>query len=444
MIEFTIYNADALQQLQLLPDCSVDSLVSDPPAAISFMGKAWDNDKGGRDNWIAWLTSIMAEAFRILKPGGHGFIWALPRRSHWTAFALENAGFEIRDISHHLFSTGFPKNLDIGKAIDREAGAKRNVIRVSANGTGAQPNKLSNHGKGDTGIGYADGAGKTFAITSPATSAAHKWDGFGTALKPAVEHWILIRKPISEKTIAKNILKWGTGGLNIGGCRIETDFTSDDMLRPVNRKGRISETWKNGSGFKNENNQTTGVHPAGRWPAHLTHDGSELIVSEFPREAGASSKIKKPYSGKNNGIYGDYREYGEKPFYDDSGSAARFFYCAKASQRDREEGINHDMRLRCNNHPTVKNTNLMRWLIRLITPPSGVVLDCFMGSGSTGKASVIEGMSFIGIEQLAEYCEIAEARIGFALRHRRRFLRNTVAQKPKPPEMSDDTLELFG
>jgi hypothetical protein len=406
---------DALEVMKTIPGNATDSIVTDPPAGISFMGKEWDDDKGGSDNWIQWLSEVMTEAKRVLKPGGHSLVWALPRTSHWTGFALEKAGFEVRDCVYHVFGSGFPKSLDISKAIDKQAGAERKTIGKSVRGSGAQPNKLNNHGRGDTGIGYADGSGKEFNITAPATPEAKQWEGWGTALKPAVECWWLVRKPLSEKTVAENVLRWGVGGLNINGCRVAGPL-------PHHNYGRTSGK----RSFVGKGNAS--ITPTqGRFPSHLIHDGSDEVLAEFP-----TTTSGKPQGFRNTG--GGYsRGFGRVPVtgFGDTGTAARFFYCAKPSKRERDaglEGMENKTFVRYmsekltkertdtltshkNNHPTVKAQALMRYLIKLITPPKGIILDPFAGSGSTLVAAKSMGHGFIGIEISPEYCTIAKKRL---------------------------------
>ncbi len=346
----TLHCADCLKILRALPDNSVDSLVTDPPAGISFMGKNWDHDKGGRCGWIAWMQEIMADALRVLKPGAHGLVWALPRTSHWTATALENAGFEIRDIVNHIFGTGFPKSLNIGKAIDNHAGIGRTNKWISEN---CRPN--SDRGNGLTHRTY----GRVWPVTSPATPEAKQWDGWGTALKPAHEHWILVRKPLGEKTVAANVLRHGTGGINVDGCRIEA---IGGLTKGGDAVGNSALPMNAAKGIE-EKRQRSEEHSLGRFPANL-------ILSE---EAAA-----------------------------DLGEPAKFFYVTKASKSDKGAE---------NTHPTVKNTKLMEYLITLVTPPGGIVLDPFMGSGSTGVAAKRLGFDFLGIEQSQDYFHIAEQRL---------------------------------
>ncbi len=191
-----IIHGDSAWDLQELDDNTIDALVTDPPAGISFMGEDWDGDKGGRKQWIEWMTGIMSQCHRVMKPGAHGLVWALPRTSHWTATALEDAGFEVRDVVTHLFGSGFPKSLNVSKAIDKAAGAEREVIGSKGY---LVPNIKGNK------YNAAEGDSEVYYITAPATDNAKKWDGWGTALKPASEHWILVRKPCSEKTVAARV-----------------------------------------------------------------------------------------------------------------------------------------------------------------------------------------------------------------------------------------------
>jgi hypothetical protein len=257
---WSLHHGDCLELLRALPDNSVDALVTDPPSGISFMSRSWDKDKGGRDKWIAWLAEIMREALRVLKPGAHGFVWALPRTSHWTAMALEDAGFEVRDSFHHLFSTGFPKSLNASKAIDARLGAERPVVGIAA---GAASNDTQSLG--------------AFAASYPATEPAKTWNGWGTAVKPAHEVWWLIRKPMIG-TLAENLLAHGTGALNIDASRIGFASDGDKAAAAAaaqrlchDEPGRVMVNLGE-TGFKNPR---ASVAPylagldAGRWPANL-------------------------------------------------------------------------------------------------------------------------------------------------------------------------------
>jgi len=380
MIE--LLHGDCLERLRELPDCSVDACVTDPPYGLSFMGKAWDYDVPTVDVW--------AEVLRVLKPGGHLLAFAGTRTQHRMAVQIEDAGFEIRDMIAWVYGSGFPKSLDVSKAIDKAAGAEREVVGSKI----GQPG-YSMADNGRTNAVYADlhDPAAECSITAPATPEAQQWAGWGTALKPALEPITVARKPLGEKTVAANVLAHGTGGLNVDGCRVGTDGgTTRSDQAPYAASG-----WRTGHKIETLN--------AGRWPANLIHDGSDEVVGLFPAQAGAAAPVHRRNSDKFRQSYGAFAgniDEAGSTFHGDTGSAARFFYCAKASKADREQG---------NGHPTVKPTELMRYLCRLVTPPGGVVLDPFMGSGSTGKAALLEGFGFIGIEREAEYLEIARGRI---------------------------------
>jgi site-specific DNA-methyltransferase (adenine-specific) len=329
-----------------MPDCSVDAVVTDPPYGLSFMGKKWDYDVPGVEVW--------AECLRVLKPGGHLLAFAGTRTQHRMAVRIEDAGFEIRDMIAWVYGSGFPKSLDVSKAIDKAAGAEREVLGVDE-AKKARFGKAFDGSVSDTQIWPS--APRNIDITIPATPEAKQWEGWGTALKPALEPITVARKPLIG-TVAENVLQHGTGAINVDGCRVGTD---GGTKHNDGEKGTTKNCYGNGL-FVEFGKPVIGL---GRWPANFIHDGSEEVTDLL-------------------------------------GSAARFFYCAKASKRDRDEG---------NHHPTVKPTDLMRYLCRLVTPPDGLVLDPFMGSGSTGKAAALEGFSFIGIEREAEYVAIAQARI---------------------------------
>ena len=448
MSRFELHLGDCLETLRAMPDNSVDSIVTDPPYGLSFMGKRWDYDVPSVEIW--------AECLRVLKPGGHLLAFAGTRTQHRMAVRIEDAGFEIRDMIAWVYGSGFPKSLDVSKSIDKldaaEAQERRRLeftawVRSQgvtarqideATGTNmgghyttaaSQPAIMTREHleqcrhlfkdvpewvereadqrtvesenfkrrgfyENPTG-GLHGGSGHTVgsftgkqALPYGVTEDAKKWQGWGTALKPALEPITVARKPLVG-TVAANVLQHGTGALNIDGCRVP---------------GEGNKTFNRDAGERPRDQYRTGTTvgaamptDAGRWPANLIHDGSEPA--------------------------------------DLLGEAARFFYCAKASKRDRDEGLEgfetkNNMRvnglrkseeekhatLRANNHPTVKPTDLMRYLCRLVTPPGGVVLDPFMGSGSTGKAAMREGLRFIGCEMSPEYLEIARARIESAMK----------------------------
>jgi len=355
----TLYCADCKDVLPLLKD--IDSCVTDPPYGLSFMGKAWDYDVPDVEIWT--------EIFKTLKTGAHLLSFFGSRTYHRGAIPIEDAGFEIRDQLMWLYGSGFPKSHNIGKAVDKLKGNEREVVESNNRIASSLGNKINMDG----GLAQKD---------YKYTKGKSKYEGWGTALKPAHEPIVMARKPF-KGSVANNVLEHGTGGINIDECRVETNPNIDDMLKKVERKQRVSETWEKGSGFKNEDNSLTGVRTEGRFPANVMHDGSQVVEGIFPE------------------------------------TNSRYFYCPKTSKKDRDEGLDA---LRKNTHPTVKPTELMRYLCRLVTPKGGVVVDPFMGSGSTGKACMVENFSFIGIEKDEAYFEIACARIEAEYKKRKQDL----------------------
>jgi DNA modification methylase len=458
-MKFELHHGDCLDVLKTLADCSVDAIVTDPPYGLGkepdpvkvmaawilqgyfevqgkgFMGKKWD----------AFVPPpiVWKEVFRVLKPGGHLLAFAGTRTQDWMAMSLRFAGFEIRDMIFWCYGQGFPKSLDVSKAIDKAAGAEREVVGRAIRPDGTTRETVG--GRESTPFVASAVDGDAF-ITAPATEAAKQWEGWGTALKPALEPITLARKP-PIGTIAANVLEHGTGGLNIDGCRVEC---RGESLRGGAADGSSANKvhegwdrpWKNdpearlAAKIRSNQNQDK-AEQLGRFPANFIHDGSEQVLALFPE---TTSGMILPHHKQNceSTKYSYEGGYKEKSIvsHGDSGSAARFFYCAKASRDDRDEGCgalplqvhqsgmggampvdddgNDRDRFKAtsrNPHPTVKPTDLMRYLCRLITPPGGIVLDPFTGSGSTGKAAMAEGFRFIGIEREAEYIEIARARI---------------------------------
>jgi DNA modification methylase len=361
------------------------------------MGQTWD----GGD--VAFRPETWAEVLRVLKPGGHLVAFSGTRTFHRLACAIEDAGFEIRDMIAWHYGSGFPKSHDVSKAIDKAAGAEREVVAelpaVKRMIPGADQNK--NGWKKDNGREFVP------TVTAPATEAARQWQGYGTALKPATEPICLARKPLSEKSVAANVLKWGTGALNIDGCRIEHggEAFAVPQSDPAKRQGVVGEAWQ-ATGGKEKNNaaQRASIERTaslGRWPANLCHDGSDEVLAGFPDLGATAGSYTRAARAEGNWLHA--KEVGtEQAGFGDSGSAARFFYCAKAASDERGEG---------NNHPTVKPVALMRWLCRLVTPKGGTVLDPFMGSGSTLIAADAEQFNAIGCELSPEYAAIAERRL---------------------------------
>jgi site-specific DNA-methyltransferase (adenine-specific) len=381
-----LYQGDCLEVMKTLPSNSIDSVVTDPPYELGFMGKSWDN------SGIANNPDMWREVLRVLKPGGHLLSFSGTRTYHRQAVAIEDAGFEIRDMVEWVYGSGFPKSLNIGKAVDKIQGNEREVV-----------------GTKKCGIGTGDSYGKIVGERQPIKTdivvvdkGTSPWEGWGTALKPAHEPICLARKPLAEKTVAQNVLKYGTGGINIDKSRVGMSQDDTDMLE--------AKSSKNPTGKKAENvpfveGIASRPDVAGRFPANLLHDGSDEVVREFPNE---SERFFKS-----------------------------FLYCPKASKSERDRGcegmetkqtmggggMNNTEDDVCgkygsikapgkNSHPTVKPLALMKYLIQMITPEGGVVLDPFAGSGSTLVAAKELGFGFIGIELTPEYIPIIQARLG--------------------------------
>lgn len=396
-----IINGDCREVLKTLKTNSVDSIVTDPPYELGFMGKAWDS------TGVAYQVEVWAECLRVLKAGGHLLAFGGSRTYHRLACAIEDAGFQIRDQIMWVYGSGFPKSLNISKAIDKAAGVEREVL-------GVLPSSRAN--AGTSGFMMTEKL-----ATAPATDEAKQWEGWGTALKPAHEPIVMARKPL-EGTVAQTVLEHGTGGINIDGCRIGSGTGETKTVQYPDIRGN---NYNNAEGTVEYQ-----VISQGRFPANFIHDGSDEVLELFPRAKGGAYPAKRGQAVNSPFASGQETEGGFRAMGDD-GSAARFFYCAKANKKDRNEGLDgfeerrpdersvtgmgtfeeKGVAKQANHHPTVKPTDLMRYLCRLVTPPNGIVLDPFTGSGSTGKAAKLEGFSFIGIEQSAEYVGIATARI---------------------------------
>jgi DNA modification methylase len=486
----SVIQGNCLEVMKTMEENSVDSIVTDPPYELGFMGKSWDN------TGIAYNVEMWKEALRVLKPGGHLLSFGGTRTYHRMACAIEDAGFEVRDMVSWIYGSGFPKSLNIGKAVDKRKGYKefgndfvhklqdfindgrkaKGLTYKDLNGLFGFPEnsgmaghwcgdrtqpiiprlqyweKLKNKlnlsdefdnfiveverevvGKGEAGFLERNSVFKLNKVgygSFDLTKGTSEWEGWGTALKPACEPCVLARKPLSEKTVALNVLKWGTGGINIDGSRI-----------PANRKEERPESWFNsgtsksgevtyGGNLKTLTETTVGerLNDGGRFPANLIHDGSDEVLEVFPNTK--SGKIK-PYTENPQSPSSFNFAGGEKPAFDygDSGSASRFFYCAKTSKSERNKGCeglpdaSYKMHrppdsdpdlvpmINKNNHPTVKPQALMKYLITLITPKGGTVLDPFAGSGSTLVAAKDLGFNYIGIELTPEYIPIIQARL---------------------------------
>lgn len=391
-LDFEIGNArvlcgDALTRLRELPDKSVHSCVTDPPYDLGFMGKAWD--KSG----VAFRPEVWVECLRVLKPGGFLLAFGGTRTYHRMACAIEDAGFEIRDQMQWLYGSGFPKSLDVSKAIDKMAGAKREVVGVERMKRMASP-------KGNPGSGYALKQPQiSHEHTVATTDEAKTWDGWGTALKPAHEPICVARKPFSG-SVAENVLAHGCGALNIDGCRIEGPAGSG-VWGSSNKTVDPDRTFV---GSPDAAEYRTEAHPQGRWPSNVILDEAAGEMLDLQAGISRSVKLNTVQQSREPRSKGAERERIRiDEGYEDFGGASRFFYCAKASQSERGQG---------NDHPTVKPIALMRYLVRLVTPPAGIVLDPFVGSGTTGLAALIEGFGCVLCELLPDHIGIIRARLG--------------------------------
>jgi len=483
-VTWRVLEGDCVDVLRGMEDASVDAIVTDPPYGLGFMGQTWDRPWavtaearvgfegregnltlpshrdnrnancrrcGGRQrganrcrcetplwdrvpaqdmrDFQAWCEVWAREALRVLKPGGHLLAFGGTRTYHRLACALEDAGFEIRDCLAWIYGSGFPKSLDVSKAIDRHFGAEREIV-------GEQPDRWTQKGS----VLFATGQPReTVPITgAPATPEAAQWQGWGTALKPAHEPVVVARKPLAG-SVAENVLEHGTGALNIDACRLEPGEGGS-------RDGEASaDRTYDGIGGDQKFAMKPGVRGGaaeGRWPANVALDPESAAMLD--EQSGTLTSGGGPLNrnaDKFRTTYGEFKG-GDEPadaLYGDTGGASRFFYCAKASTAERNAGLD-DFPLRerpawssgtqnpgsfqegntgptRNIHPTVKPIGLMRWLVRLVTPPGGLVLDPFAGSGTTGIAAVLEGFEFVGVERDPEYARIARARVGWWAQH---------------------------
>tara|TARA_B100001939_G_C16912823_1_gene605440 strand:- start:87 stop:1430 length:1344 start_codon:yes stop_codon:yes gene_type:complete len=423
-----IIHGDCIQKLKELNDNSIDSIVTDPPYGLSFMGKKWDYDVPSQEIW--------EECYRVLKPGGHLLSFAGSRTYHRMAIRIEDAGFEIRDQIMWIYGSGFPKSMNIGLQLDKKLGNERELVERPK--SEQRPNADKNRDKNKDVGGFAMSDNKYKSVGNS------EWEGWGTALKPAHEPIVMARKPLSEKTVVDNVLEWGTGGINIDGSRIGTEQRT--------YKGMSSKKPEGAGTFRDDNWIPKDIENTveGRFPANLIFD------EEAGKILDEQSGISKSTGGRSgnkegvgqNGIYNQYKGEvrDENPGLGDIGGASRFFYCPKTSKTDRNEGLDEFQTKQTlggggiskvekawigtksasgkygslkapskNNHPTVKPTDLMLYLIRMVTPKGGTTLDPFMGSGSTGKAAIRGGFDFVGIEREQEYKNIAEARIQYEI-----------------------------
>ena len=460
-----LHLGDCVDVMRSMPDNSIDAVITDPPYGLAFMGVAWDTFGDGRkggartdatfdkvggnhhptcaadqartrrsenEKFQAAMTPVFEEALRVAKPGAHLLCFGGARTYHRMTCAIEDAGWEVRDCIMWVYGSGFPKSMDVAKAIDKAKGAKRPV--VAHRETDPQKGFSKKKGMGTGAASIGDEVTTSYDITAPATDEAKRWEGWGTCLKPAWEPIIVARKPL-DGTVTHNVLTWGVGALNIDACRVGFDGGT----RAANFHGETGNVYGNGSHPKNDKQ---GIEK-GRFPANLVHDGSQMVLDLFPQSKGQQGDVtgNEPSHPADGVCYGEYNgrhtfakrgdtgsaarffntlrdgeKSAERTYTDRGGtnfaakpgmrreptSADRFFYCAKASKKDRGEG---------NNHPTVKPTALMEWLVKLVTPEGGTVLDPFMGSGTTGVACANLGRYFIGIEREWQYMQIAGPRI---------------------------------
>lgn len=466
-----IYNMDCIDGMKHIADNSIDSIVTDPPYGLGFMGKEWDTydktqfgNKGSEgendlkvkknfnilpryrsDNLFQDFTYAWAkEAYRILKPGGYLLSFGGTRTYHRMASAIEDAGFEIRDMINWTYGSGFPKSLNIGKAIDKLQGNKRKEYNP-----GGRYNYSFQEGNSQFVSETATGSGKRMSILP--TKGTSEFEGWGTALKPAHEPIVVARKPLAEKSVAENVLKYGTGGINIDESRVEYNdgTTAEDIKKKYTGSNEGNDSVTNNFGVK-EIKMTSESTLLGRFPANFIHDGSPEVLQEFEKagNCGAFAPVKSGQKEWGGNIYHKFNTSGDdgKTFYKDGlGTPARFFkscefeledapsfiYQAKASKSERNDGLEefnekniNDGRLtsidnpfqrgdtlRKNIHPTVKPLKLMEYLVKLVTPKGGVCLDPFMGSGTTAVACKKNGFKYLGFEKEAEYIEICEARL---------------------------------
>lgn len=374
--------------LRKLPTNSIDSLITDPPSGIGFMGKKWDTFD--RKEFIKYISEIMTDCYRVMKPGSFGLVWSLPRTSHWTAIALEDAGFELRDCIYHVFGTGFPKSLNINKSLKKREENKE----------------------------------------------AEFFDGWGTGLKPAVECWWLIRKPL-EGNVADNYLKYGTGGINIDSSRIKLlngDTKQATAGKITVKDGKGLGVDQSGSSYEKGTGATFTTE--GRFPSHLVmshhtdckkkkcHPDCPVKIMNGYSGITKSQKSKEDYKGikgTQNIFKGSYG-LNKGQLYDDIGGASRFFYCSKPSSKEKGK---------FNKHPTVKSIELMSYLIKLITPPGGIVLDPFAGSGTTLVSCIHNGFNFIGCEKVKKYHKWIRKRIKLAKEEFLEILKERVEDDKK-------------
>ncbi|WP_366934380.1 DNA-methyltransferase [Corallococcus exiguus] len=408
-----LFQGDAGHVAQVLAPDSIDAIVTDPPAGIGLMDKEWDSDRGGRDLWVSWLAGVMREAFRVLKPGGHALVWALPRTSHWTATALEDAGFEVRDILMHLFGTGLPKSLDVAQAIDKQKDNRAEVLVVTRWIAEMRDKAGLTNAQIDAAFGMNGMAGHwTSQAAQPYVPHEQYWPALLKLLGVAE-----VPEPI--RSIAERIIEQkGKPGPNwfrravtgqhdnaAGGQRWRARNGLNANLAPKERRDepatKAARQWQG-------------------WGTALKPAAEHWILARKPLTNTVAANVLSHGTGALNieacRVSGDGKErWPAHVTFDEEAATrlpdevSRFFYVAKPSRSERHAGAGP------NTHPTVKSIALMRWLCRLVTPPGGVVLDLFAGSGTTGVAALAEGFEFIGIEREPEYLALAKARLEHAM-----------------------------
>ena len=398
-----IFHGDNIQVLRTLPDNSVDSVVTDPPYGISFMCKKWDYDVPSVELW--------KECYRVLKPGGYLLSFGSSRTYHRMAVKVEDAGFEIRDQIMWVYGSGFPKSHNVGLSIDKLLGHPDRGHRI-ATASRTHPD------------GTFEPNGEKLLPYETKSEEAKPFEGFGTALKPAHEPIVMARKPFKE-SVAKNVLKWNTGGINIDDCRVEFEATKNPATNPLYRQENdyiMPKKGEESNGVVSFTSSKNKISSLGRFPANIIFDeesGEILDEQSGITSQGHWSKTKTTGFGKFGNGKTIYNGTGKKDEL--KGGASRFFYVAKASKAERNKGLEDfdekrmEGRARptpmANVHPTIKPVKLMQYLVKMITPPNGIVLDPFCGSGTTGVACKLDGFNFVGLEQDSDYSKIAEARI---------------------------------
>lgn len=439
--QYKLYSGNMLEMLDVIKPNSIDAILTDPPYELNFMNKGWDN------SGIAFNKEAWKKCYEVLKPGGHLLAFGGSRTFHRIAVAIEDAGFEIRDIIMWLYGSAMPKGINIGLAIDKR------------NGVDNRTGNIRTDGKATLGDIYEWANGRPDTKEYEERKAQNEWIGYNSQLKPAYEPIIVARKPI-ENSIVDNVLKYGVGGLNIDECRIP----AEEMIE-TGRNGRKDKSTFQASEINQENAQFQNL---GRYPANVIHDGSEEVLRGMPYTKGNGSEPNYEKSNSENRVYMEGKNttwHKSGAHFDDEGSAARYFYCAKASKFDRDEGLDSfeeqkSIRINAprekeedkfspkkNTHVAVKPTSLMRYLVRLVSPKGATILDCFNGSGSTGKAVMLENKEFkkdykyIGIELTDEYLPISKARIEYIINNEFDFEKNEETKisdyKPKNKALLD-------